>query len=186
MAATVAAAEAVAAENHICRACLFGRDTRARVTRVIWAAQLQHWQNRGPAWSDLNRNSAMQDGQVWSARWRRRGCGLRRRRHCGCGNCGSGLSNTHTPSLSQSTSTATPPASSDVFIHFGKWHKLNKIYALATFACPCPCPACCQLWVSPVATHMNAKPRTGNQTQRERPKVCECQMKEFPERRGVC
>lgn len=37
-AAAAAAAEAVAAENHICRACLFGRDTRARVTRVICAA----------------------------------------------------------------------------------------------------------------------------------------------------
>lgn len=73
VAATAAAAEAVAAENHICRACLFGRDTRARVTRVIFAAQLQHWQNRGPARSDLNRNSAMQDGQVWSARLRGRG-----------------------------------------------------------------------------------------------------------------
>lgn len=70
--AATAAAEAVAAENHICRACLFGRDTRARVTRVICAAQLQHWQNRGPARSDLNRNSAMQDGQVWSAKWRER------------------------------------------------------------------------------------------------------------------
>lgn len=96
-AAAAAATAGVAAENHICRACLLAA-THVRSSHASYALRSFNI-GKIEARSDLNRNSAMQDGQVRSARGSGGRSGLRRRRHCGCGNCGSGLSNTHAASI---------------------------------------------------------------------------------------